>query len=224
MADIQAVIFDMDDTLFPERQFAFSGFAAVAAVFQQQLGDVLTATSQMCAMFDTPNRRRVFNVILEQQGLPADQHTIDRMIETYRTHQPNINLFEDAARALSRLKGNYKLGVISDGPLVMQQGKVKALSLRDKVEEVILTAELGEGFGKPHPKAFEQMVERLGVEHQACVYIADNPSKDFVAPNALGWLTVQIVRDNGIYADVKAAEGGAAAKEIQTLDDIEKVW
>jgi len=222
MAKIQAVIFDMDDTLFPERQFAFSGFLAVAEAFQSQLGDVLASTSQMCVMFDTPDRRRVFNAMLELHGQAADQATIDGMIETYRTHTPKINLFEDAARALHRLKGKFKLGVISDGPLTMQQGKVEALALRDKVDEVILTAELGEGFGKPHPKAFELMAERLGVAHEACVYVADNASKDFVGPNGLGWMSVQIVRAGGIYAEVKTADGGAAGQIIRSLDELMK--
>ncbi len=222
MTKIQAVIFDMDDTLFPERQFAFSGFLAVAEAFQSQLGDVLTATSKMCAMFDTPDRRRVFNSILEHCGQSEDQDTIEKMVATYRGHVPKINLFEDANRALDRLKGKFKLGVITDGPLTMQQGKVEALGLRDMVDEVILTAELGEGLGKPHPKAFELMAERLGVGHEACVYVADNASKDFVGPNGLGWTTVQIVRAGGIYAEVKTAKDGAAGQVIGSLDEFMK--
>ena len=39
MASIRAVVFDLDDTLYPEREYAFSGFAAVATAFQDRLGD-----------------------------------------------------------------------------------------------------------------------------------------------------------------------------------------
>ena len=33
-----------------------------------------------------------------------------------------------------------------------------------------------------------------------CVYVADNPTKDFAAPRALGWHTVRIRRPGGLHA------------------------
>ena len=36
---VKVVAFDLDDTLYPEREYAFSGFAAVAEAFEQRLGE-----------------------------------------------------------------------------------------------------------------------------------------------------------------------------------------
>ena len=130
------------------------------------------------------------------------------MIDLYRSHAPTISLYDDAQAALTRLGARFSLGIITDGAAVMQEAKVAALSLRTRVDFVVLTDELGPGFGKPHPRAFELMAERLEIDPTACVYIGDNAAKDFVAPNALGWMTIRIVRAQGVYRDTPASEGG----------------
>lgn len=89
MPTIHAIIFDLDDTLYPEREYAFSGFAAVAAAFEDRLGDRAETTAAMKCLFDTRHRPRVFNALLTDRGLPEDQKLIDRMIETYRAPPGN---------------------------------------------------------------------------------------------------------------------------------------
>ena len=220
MPILTAVIFDLDDTLYPEREYAFSGFAAVAAAFEDHLGDPSKATNRMRQLFNTEHRRRVFNTILTERGI-LDEPLLQSMIETYRAHHPEISLFSDAAAALGRLKDHYKLGLITDGPLIMQSAKIETLGLRDKFDEIILTAELETGFGKPHTRAFEMMTKRLDVSPRRCAYIADNAAKDFIAPNTLGWTTVQVIRPDGVYRDEPAGNGGVPQHIIDTLDDLD---
>jgi putative hydrolase of the HAD superfamily len=218
---IRAVVFDLDDTLYAERDYAVSGFTAVAQAFAGTLGDPETCRLRMCRIFDTEQRRRVFNQLLQEMGLKEDEELIARMIETYRSHEPAITLRDDAGAALRRLKGHYKLGVISDGFLDAQRAKIKALGLRERVDEIIITDELGRAFWKPHARAFECMSERLGVEPSACAYVADNPAKDFIAPRQLGWRTIQILHKDGIYWDQDAPQGGAPDFVISCLDSLE---
>jgi putative hydrolase of the HAD superfamily len=145
------------------------------------------------------------------------------MIETYRTHAPTICLHVDADEALTRLCGRYKLGLITDGTAVAQWAKIDALGLPGRLDEIIITAELDGQHAKPHPRAFELMAERLAVEPAACAYVADNPAKDFVAPNALGWTTVRIVRVDGIYSDEPPAEKGEPDHTITTLNQLSAI-
>ena len=221
VARTRAVVFDLDDTLYPEREFAFSGYEAVAGAFADRLGaSAADLAARMGELFDTPHRRRVFNTILAEAGVvQADVDAlVAEMIAAYRSHAPRIRLHPDADAALSRLRGGCCLGLISDGPLEMQRNKVGALGLTSRLEEIILTDEWGEEFWKPHPRAFEEMSRRLGVPPRACIYVADNPAKDFIAPNALGWGTVFIKRPGGIYADREAPRGGLPQAAISTLD------
>ncbi len=216
-----AVVFDLDDTLYPEREFVRSGFRAVSEAFVGVLGAAATAYARMNALFDSPHRSRVFNELLRERGVADPARLVAAMIECYRSHVPSIALHPDADRALTRLKGRFGLGLVSDGPLSAQRGKIAALGLGDRLDAIVLTAELGDGFGKPHPRAFEEIARRLGVEPRRCAYVADNPAKDFVAPNQLGWRSIRVRRPDGVYANLAAPPGGEASVTIMTLDDLD---
>lgn len=232
MTALQAVIFDLDDTLYPEREYAFSGFEAVATAFQDVLGDRREAAQAMRRLFDSQHRRRVFNALLAEHSLGDDPRIVAGMIETYRTHVPTITLHADADTALTCLQRRFKLGLITDGPSVSQRAKIDALELRPRLDEIIITSELGPGvspvedvtkYAKPQPHAFEAIAKRLGVEAQACAYVADNPSKDFIAPSALGWTTIRITRPDGIYRNQPVAKHGIPQHDIETLDQLTRI-
>lgn len=232
MTAVQAVIFDLDDTLYSEREYAFSGFEAVARVFQELLGDPREAATAMQRLFDSQHRRRVFNALLAEHSLGDNPRIVDSMIETYRTHRPTITLYADGDAVLTCLRHRFKLGLITDGPSVSQRAKIKALKLRTRLDQIIVTSEFGAGvnriedatkYAKPQPHAFEAIAKRLGIQAPACAYVADNPSKDFIAPNALGWTTIRIMRPEGIYFAKAAAEGGVPQHAIKTLDDLTRI-
>ena len=143
------------------------------------------------------------------------------MIHAYRTHQPTIDLFPDAERALARLAGCYQLGLITDGPRVVQRAKVDALRLDDHFAEIIFTDELGEGRAKPHPAAYELMTQRLGVAPKHCAYVGDNLSKDFLSPNRLGWRTIYVDRGDGVHYHKPAPPDGAPQHTINSLDELD---
>ena len=140
------MIFDLDDTLYPERAYAFSGFAVVAAAFEDHLGGAAEAAARMRQLFDTQDRPRVFNVLLAERGLTdqsASEDLVRRMVDTYWAHTPTIALHPDGDAALKRLRGRYSLGLISDGPPLQQRAKIDALELSSRLDEIILTGELG---------------------------------------------------------------------------------
>ena len=221
MITLDAVVFDLDDTLYPERAFAFSGFDAVAEALPDIFSDPAQATARMVQLFDTEHRRRVFNTVLTQSGVEPEEQLVSRMIETYRTHRPRITLHLDAEAVLTRFAGNFQLGLITDGPAIMQRNKIAALGLEPRFDKIILTDELGEGCAKPHPRAFELMSQRLAVDPARCVYVADNPAKDFLAPSALGWKTIQIKRKDGIYRRESPPKAGRPDHLIDTLDALD---
>ena len=215
---IGAVVFDLDDTLYAEREYAYSGFTAVAEAFADRLGDPRDSAASMRRLFDSENRPRVLNALLADLGLKEEPKLVEAMIEVYRVHRPAIQLYDDARVILNKLRPEYRLGLLTDGRSSTQGLKIDALGLRDRFDAILITSELGPGFGKPSPRPFEFISTRLQVVGSRSVYVADNPAKDFVGPNALGWTTVQIRRTNGVYADQKPAPGGEPNQVIETLD------
>ncbi|MDE6029925.1 MAG: HAD-IA family hydrolase [Clostridiales bacterium] len=209
---IKAVVFDLDDTLYPEYDYVLSGFGAAGDTAQKQYG-IAGAKDELAALF-AQSRDKVFDRFAQNHGL--DRACVDSMVEVYRTHTPNLVLSDEVRQTLIELRNRgYKLGIITDGRPNGQRAKIDALGLNELVDEIIITDELGTDCRKPNPKAFTVMAEHLGVTLDQMLYVGDNPQKDFV----IGKHGVKTVRigNNGMYADSPYAEGIAAdavAKDI----------
>lgn len=200
------IVLDMDDTLYLERDYARSGFAAVGAL----LGQADFAARAM-ALLDAGGRGDIFDRLAPEPGMAAE------MIAAYRTHRPAIALAPDAARLLARLPA---AALITDGNETTQRSKIFALGL-DALDPVIVTDSLGIAFRKPHPRAFELVMRRHGLAGSDCLYVGDNPAKDFLAPRRLGWRTLRIRRAGGLHehAEPPGLEY-APDGEIASLDEV----
>lgn len=218
---IRVVVFDLDDTLYPERSFAMSGFAAVGKWLAARMSCPIDPVARMSALFDTGDRRHVFDQLLAELGVKEIDTWLPQMIDCYRNHVPDIRLDDAAQRAIKRWRSSFKLCVISDGTFHVQQRKIEALGLADFLDTIILTDAWGPDFWKPHPRAFQTVEHTWNCPGPSCVYIADNPTKDFVAPRQLGWATIRLRRPRGIYADAHAPELGTPAHEVTSLDEID---
>ncbi|HOW72898.1 MAG TPA: HAD family hydrolase [Phycisphaerae bacterium] len=218
---IRAVVFDLDDTLYAERAYAHSGFAAVARWLQARYTCPLDLEQRMRALYETEYRPRVFDRLLVEMGLSPSAGLVSQMVECYRSHRPVIGLYPDADAALDRWSGRFRLGLISDGPVGAQQRKVEVLGVASRIDRIILTDEWGREYWKPHPRAFLAMEEYWGWHGGSLLYIADNPSKDFLAPRRLGWRTLRVCRAEGVYAHLPAVAGAEAEQSVSALDLVE---
>ncbi|UCG15309.1 MAG: HAD family hydrolase [Phycisphaerales bacterium] len=219
----RAIIFDLDDTLYPERSYVLSGFDAVAAAFTGRLNPPFDLVRRMRQLSESPQRRRVFNVVCAEAGVADPEACAAEMVHAYRNHRPAISLFPDADAALRRYRRRYRLGLISDGYLAAQNAKLDALGIRDCFDAIILTDQWGPEFWKPHPRAFHAVMDQFELAPWALMYVSDNPAKDFVAPNRLGWQTVCVKRPGGVYAGESPSAGGRPASTISTLDQLDGV-
>lgn len=211
------LVFDLDDTLYLERDFAFSGFVAVEAHLRALHGDGIELGT--CRnLFEQGVRGEIFNRALEQFGLPDDAATIATLVEVYRGHAPQIALCPDTTLFLSA--DHRRRAIITDGPAAMQRAKIAALGIGEHFDFIIPTGELPHGMGKPHPRAFERVMAWSGEAGASHVYIADNPAKDFIAPRALGWRTVQIDRDGRVHSPEPKTPDHGAERRIGSLDEL----
>lgn len=217
------VIFDLDDTLYPESAFARSGFRAAGAWADEEFG-VDGMAAEMDRLFSEGHLGPLFRKALARHVPDHADDDLERLVEVYRTHTPDIELFEDAAWALSHYGGEAPIGLITDGTASMQQAKVAALEIASHFSEIVFTDALGgRGFRKPHPQSYEHMERTLGGNGARFVYVGDNPAKDFVTPNARGWISIQIRRPGGIHDPDKVADGGAPLHMINSLRELPDV-
>ncbi|MCA9230920.1 MAG: HAD family hydrolase [Planctomycetales bacterium] len=202
-ANLKAIIFDLDDTLYLERDYVASGMRAVAAWIEERDGFPSDETFiQLWDLFVAGVRGDTFNRWLKNRGIEADGNLAE-MVEAYRHHDPQIVLLPDVKELLNRLRQHYRLGIITDGPLGSQQQKVVALGLESLFEEIVFTAELGEEYRKPSKVPFQRVLRTFGVGAADSVYVGDNPSKDFRGARLLGMWTARIRHVEGLYSHLE---------------------
>jgi putative hydrolase of the HAD superfamily len=216
------VIFDLDDTLYPERAFAISAFRDVALWAEAELG-LVGLDAEMTTLLDDGHLGPLFTMALTQRG--ADPAHASGLIDVYRRHQPaKLDLYDDAAAVLATFAADGPIGLITDGTVSVQQAKVRALGLENRFNRIIYTHERGgRAFAKPHPAAFEDMGAAIGRDGDRFVYVGDNPAKDFAAPNRMGWTTVQIKRPQRIHARAAVIDGGQPHHIISTLAHLAEI-
>ena len=215
------VVLDMDDTLFLERDYVFSGFSAVDAVVAKEHG--LKGFSEYAwRLFCAGVRGRIFDEALKEMGVELQSASVAELVAVYRSHLPRITLTTDSFRFLNAARRQgVRIALVSDGVLVAQKAKVRALGLETFISPIVLTDAFGRDAWKPSFRGYLEVFERLGGTHRNYVYIGDNPNKDFIAPNALGWRTIRIRRPQGEYALASALrEDDAPQREIASFDEL----
>jgi len=217
--EIKCVVFDIDDTLYLERDYVRSGFRAVGEYVREALG-VSSFSEEAWGLFEAGRRGDIFNAALEKFGISPSKELIGKLLSIYRGHDPAICLLPDSEQCLRSVTDKTFVGVISDGAVVGQQMKVERLGLASRCNHIILTESIGVEYSKPHPRAFLQMQQVANCAPEACLYIADNPIKDFISPNRLGWRTIRVRRPGGIHCGMNCGEDSRASIEIDGLRDL----
>lgn len=101
----------------------------------------------------------------------------------------------DIPALLSELHREYRLGLLTNGPVDAQRGKLGQLGWEEHFDATIVTGELDAG--KPDSRAFDALCERLDVRPEEMVYIGDNPDADIRGANEAGMKTIQVLYPDG---------------------------
>ena len=219
---ITTVVFDLDDTLYDEVEYCKSGFASVSE-FLADLPRMPPAESLFDAFwkqFNAGNHTKTFNAALSKLGIGYDDKLIRQLIKVYRNHEPKIKLPQESREVLSELGPKFTLALLTDGFLPTQQLKVQALGLEKYFSSIIYTEQLGREFWKPSPAGFTKIMETLNTKPETMVYVADNETKDFIAPNRLGFATIRIIRPARLHLESSQEPDSAAKYTIRQISQL----
>ncbi len=224
MHDLRALIFDLDDTLYPERDYVMSGFRAVSSWAEDRLGIPADRSfGELCWLFNDGVQGDTFNRWLESHGFQPDDW-VPQMVQVYREHNPHIAPYPEVPRLLQRLRSRYRLGLLTDGYAEVQKQKLAALGLASYFDTLVFSDEWGREAWKPNPRLFEIVLRRLGIPGPKGVYIADNPHKDFLGARQVGMWTVRVRRADGLYSHLEPPSPEYAPDvEIETLSVLETI-
>jgi putative hydrolase of the HAD superfamily len=211
---LRAVLFDMDDTLYPERLFVDAGFRAVARYLAERFARSEGALAdRLWALHAKHGRGRLFDTLLGELGLGDEPDLVLACLLVYRTQRTALQPYPGVEATLERLRSvGVATGVVSDGHAAIQRRKLAGLgAIAERLDVVVMTDELGQAYAKPSPVPFRVACRLLDVPPSLATYVGNDPRKDFRGARDAGLHTIRL----GHLPD----EGGTMAVEVGAADD-----
>lgn len=195
---MQAVLFDLDDTLI-DRRASLEHYASVLA----------RAHAHRLAVVDP---HALYAVIQSVDG--AGYRARGRVAEDLARHlpwrnapspgelaafwdarfpacaQPTGELFETLAWL--RAQG-LRIGIVTNGRTAIQEQKIASVGLAEWVDSVVISEAIG--IKKPDPRIFGIACERVQVPKSATWFVGDHPANDIVGATAAGLTAVWFRRE-----------------------------
>lgn len=194
---VEAVLFDLDDTLVRYRR---TGREVLAAAFESAGVDPLFPVEAYNDRYDdfldstdsiSELRRECFAALAEERGRdPAVGRVVADAYEAERDYA-DVELLPGADDVLSSLSAaGYRLAVVTNAPPETQTPKLDASGVGDRVETAVFAGH--EAAAKPSPDPFRVALDRLGVEPTAAVHVGNSPTSDVDGARAAGLRSVWI--------------------------------
>ena len=188
-----AVIFDLDDTLYPYVQHVHSGFAAVATYVDRNC-DVPAKDAYATLRFARESGKRGHEFQWLCRAHRLDTAIVPDLVREYRAHGPQLWLTYGASEALSAFRAaGWRTALLTNGDSTVQAGKVRALGLEALVDHVVYASEHAPG-GKPAREPFLEVLRRLQTAPDRTVMVGDDPVNDVDGARGVGIRTIFLAR------------------------------
>lgn len=199
----EALVFDLDDTLYLERDYVRSGFRAVARFCAERFGyEMDEVAHELESLFEEEPRLPAFDRWLASKSLSVETHRRE-MVDVYRAHQPALRPVDGAAETLAELAKAHTLGLLTDGSSRRQRAKLDALGIASLFSEIVVSEDLGPATAKPDRRLFREIADKLETPPNDCVYLADNPEKDFIGARRAGFGSIRVRLPGGLRAHLE---------------------
>ena len=230
---LDAIFFDIDDTLFSTSTFAEQ---ARQAAVQAMLAAGLRSDAETC----TRELREVITEFSSNYGSHFDK-VLDRLgVDSYTGHNravivaagvvayhdtkwSQLHAQPDVFEVLQWLAAtNLVRGIISAGITIKQAEKVVRLGVLPFLTPYALFFTDQVGFSKPNPKLYRRVLQQMRLQPQHCLYVGDNPTHDIDPCNREGWVTARIRRGGRLSQEEGETKATYEIQDFYQLRDLLK--
>jgi len=193
---MEAIFFDLDDTLYDATTYFSSAFKQVASYLSCHF--LLSESLILDTLWNIFYQRgslysKLFDDTLATLQLQPNKSLVRKLVGLFHEAPTSlIRLYEDVREILPRLAMKYKLGLITNGNAKMQRRKVAALGLEKLMTVIIYSDDIKSP--KPGTYAYEYALKTAIVSPQESLYVGDNPYVDFIGAKRVGMHTIRILR------------------------------
>lgn len=193
MAPLRAVIFDLDDTLFPVSSLPANALApAAAAARAANVGrEALPADRLERALADA--FRFPFPVVVTTHALPPALVQVWDAANRALAITTDLTAYEDVVPVLTQLR--LRRFLVTTGYRRFQESKLAALRLGDLFDRVYIDAVDDDSLApKGKTAVFRQLLDEWLLAPTEVLVVGDSEPGELAAGRALGMPTVQILR------------------------------
>lgn len=212
---IQAVIFDLDDTLIDwsrqemsweeytrpmtdnvHRHLAAAGHTLPEGeeFYRRLRHEVEAQWEQARETWKGASFREALRRTLQRFDVDEARVDLEALMQVYDWQpMPGVTVYDDALHVLEELRRRgYKLGLITNSflPMWMRDVELRHYDLIDFFDARLTSGDAG--YIKPHPAIYEQMLEMLGASAEGSVFVGDRPQNDIAGANEAGLISVLI--------------------------------
>ena len=224
---IQAVFFDMDDTLYDT-----SGFASIArrAAVKSMVHNGLQCSEEEgyehlmeIVREKGSNYSKHFNILTNDINGSEDPLIIVNGIITYHnTKFAMLKLQPDSFAILLYLKSKgYKVGLITKGKEFKQWEKLIRLGLYPFFDEIVTSESVG--VEKPDAKIYQIAMDRLNVTKGTSIMVGNNFDVDIMGAYNAGMQSMIINSKLTDEQNKKLEQLNYQVRQLDTLTDIMKI-
>jgi putative hydrolase of the HAD superfamily len=188
---IEAVIFDLDDTLLDRtgslRRFLADQHRRFCDLF------VGVASAEFRDRFLALDARGhvpksvVYPAMLAEFGIRSEA-AADLLADYREQCCRHAQAFAGASDMLTELRARgRKLAIVTNGETEFQTRHIDALGLAPLVDAILISE--AEGLRKPDARLFRRAADRLAAAPEQCLFVGDNPEVDILGAHAAGMLT-----------------------------------
>lgn len=175
---IKALIFDLDNTIFPTKTISDEIFAPIYEMMEQYRGSL---SDEAIGNIKTELVRKPFQKIADQYHFPAELKSqgIELLKQTVYTKTASTYKDYELVRSISLPKF-----LVTAGFTKLQQSKVDALGVRSDFKEVIIvdqeiTAETKRDF-------FVRLIQKYSYRSEELIAVGDDPESEIGMARELG--------------------------------------
>jgi HAD superfamily hydrolase (TIGR01549 family) len=208
--DVQAVFFDVDDTLYDFERSVRHAIVHLREVFPDSLGQhklerVIDAYWSHYNAYPEPDKTRLINTDPDLfrrtmwagalQGLALDPsvdgfaRVVAAEFQRMRPKHWRLAMYEGASELLDDLRSRYTLGAITNGPTAVQRPKLEAMDWPrwTQAPRVFVSGEFG--VRKPDARIFRAAAASADLQPSQCLMVGD--AREFDMPSkAIGFKTI----------------------------------
>jgi putative hydrolase of the HAD superfamily len=204
--DVSAVVFDLDGTLLDHRRSTRAGLTRWLAGFgtdwSERIEQAWFAAEEehfgawrRGEITHDEQRRRRLRAFLPAVGRPVgSDEELDEVFRSYLdAYRQSWVGYDDVNAAVDGVQARgLRTAVLTNGARELQEAKLAHLGLLGRIGPVVCAADIG--VAKPHPDAFAQLCDRLGLAPREVLYVGDEHAVDVLGARAAGLRAVLIDR------------------------------